>query len=384
MSERSLSFADVVDQVRSNLGSDTASLLLMDESHTVLEPAASAGLGGQWRGATHVRLGRGFAGRIAESAEPVFLDEITPESVLNPILRDAGVQSLLGVPVQLGGRVLGVLHVGSKTRRTFDDNDRELLEKAAAEIAQRLTGAHGIDEHTAALALQRSLLPAAPPLIEGLDLAVRYLPSDGDLGGDWYDIFTLPGGDVALVMGDVQGHGLRSAVVMGRLRSALRAYALDDRDPATILRRLDRKLTHFENGTLATVALAITRPPFDHVTLSLAGHPAPVVARPGEQPAELETDQHDLMLGVDPEVSRTNVEIPFPEGTALAFYTDGLIDLRPGAKLVAPRAYRMQAVCSRMAADQDAETICARMIAMALGDEELTDDVALMVVRHES
>ncbi|TXL57416.1 PP2C family protein-serine/threonine phosphatase [Aeromicrobium terrae] len=383
MSERSLSFADFVEQVRSNLSSDTASLLLMDESRTVLEPAASAGLGGQWRGATHVRLGRGFAGRVAESGQPVFLDHITPESVLNPILRDSGVHSLLGVPVEHGDLVLGVLHVGSKTPRRFDDHDRELLEKAAAEIAQRLTRTNGADDHTAALALQRSLLPAAPPLIEGLDVAVRYLPSAGDVGGDWYDIFTLPGGDVALVMGDVQGHGLRSAVVMGRLRSALRAYALETHEPAEILRRLDRKLTHFETGTLATVALAITRPPFDSVTLSLAGHPAPVLARPGEQPAELEVEERDLMLGVDPETPRTQVEIPFPVGTALGFYTDGLIDLRPGTKLVTPRAYRMQAICGRMKADQDAETICSRMVAVALGDEELTDDVALMVVRHE-
>jgi serine phosphatase RsbU (regulator of sigma subunit) len=384
MSERSLSFVDFVEQIRSNLSSDTASLLLVDESHTVLEPAASAGLGGQWRGATHVRLGRGFAGRIAESGQPVVLNDITPESVLNPILRDAGVVSLIGVPVQTDDRVLGVLHVGSKTPRSFDDHDRELLEKAAAEIAQRLATANGTDEHTAALALQRSLLPAAPPLIDGLDLAVRYLPSSGDVGGDWYDIFTLPGGDVALVMGDVQGHGLRSAVVMGRLRSALRAYALETHEPAEILRRLDRKLAHFESGTLATVALAITRPPFDSVTLSLAGHPAPVLARPGEQPAELEVEERDLMLGVDPETQRTQVELPFPVGTALGFYTDGLIDLRPGTKLVTPRAYRMQAICGRMKADQDAETICSRMIAVALGDEELTDDVALMVVRHES
>jgi serine phosphatase RsbU (regulator of sigma subunit) len=384
MSERSLSFADFVEQVRSNLGSDTASLLLMDESHTVLEPTASAGLGGQWRGATHVRIGRGFAGRIAESGEPVVLDDITPETVLNPILRDAGVQSLLGVPVVTDDRVLGVLHVGSKTPRSFSEHDRELLEKAAAEIAQRLATTHGADEHTAALALQRSLLPAAPPLIDGLDLAVRYLPSSGDVGGDWYDIFTLPGGDVAFVMGDVQGHGLRSAVVMGRLRSALRAYSLESHEPAEILRRLDRKLTHFETGTLATVALAIARPPFDSVTLSLAGHPAPVLARPGEQPAELEVRERDLMLGVDPESPRTQVEIPFPVGTALGFYTDGLVDLRPGTKLVTPRAYRMQAICGRMKPDQDAETICARMIAVALGDEELTDDVALMVVRHES
>src|SRR5207342_425675 len=90
------------------------------------------------------------------------------------------------------------------------------LEGVAAEIGERLSERTEDDAHLAALALQRSLLPAAPPFIEGLDVAVRYLPAEGDLGGDWYDIFSLPSGKVGFVMGDVEGHGLRAAVAMGR------------------------------------------------------------------------------------------------------------------------------------------------------------------------
>ena len=94
------------------------------------------------------------------------------------------------------------------------------MEGAAAEIGQRLSERTEDDAHLAALALQRSLLPAAPPSITGLDLAVRYLPAEGDLGGDWYDIFTLPSGKVGFVMGDVEGHGLAVGSRLGRLRSA--------------------------------------------------------------------------------------------------------------------------------------------------------------------
>ena len=137
----------------------------------------------------------------------------------------------------------------------------------------------------AALALQRSLLPGAPPLIDGLEIAVRYLPADGDLGGDWYDIFQLPSGKVGVVMGDVEGHGLRSAVVMGRMRSALRAYALDYDDPAEVLQRLDRKISHFEPGLTATVAYAVAEAPFKTITVSSAGHPLPLLAQPGADAA---------------------------------------------------------------------------------------------------
>jgi phosphoserine phosphatase RsbU/P len=242
-----LSVQSLIENVRAATNSDTATLLLLDETGTVLEPAASVGLGRRWRGATHVRVGSGFAGRVAAEREPVVLNEVNEESVLNPILRDFGVHRLLGVPVFGSEGLLGVLHVGSLMARTFTPDDTRRLEGAATEIGQRLSERTEDDAHLAALVLQRSLLPAAPPSIDGLDVAVRYLPAEGDLGGDWYDIFTLPSGKVGFVMGDVEGHGLRSAVAMGRLRSALRAYALDYDDPAEVLHRLDRKLCYFES-----------------------------------------------------------------------------------------------------------------------------------------
>lgn len=373
----------LIASVRAAMSSDTATLLLLDQTGTVLEPAASAGLGRRWRGATHVPLGSGFAGRVAAEHRPVLLTEVNESSVLNPILRDFGLRRLLGVPVFGTEGVIGVLHAGWLHERDVTPDDTTRLEAEAAAIGKRLSENGKDDAHLAALALQRSLLPAAPPRIAGLDIAVRYLPADGDLGGDWYDIFTLPNGNVGMVMGDVEGHGLRSAVAMGRLRSALRAYALDYEDPAEVLHHLDRKLCWFEGEVSATVVYAITRPPFDVVTLCNAGHPSPLVARETGKVAEPTDLSPGLLIGLDPETPRHTQTIALPPGAALAFYTDGLVERRRvTAQHPDPDVERLQLVQEAFNAADDAETACSRIIASGLGDDSVEDDVALVVVRR--
>ena len=375
----------MIENVRTVMASDTASLLLLDETGAVLEPAASAGLGRRWRGAPHVRLGTGFAGRVAAERRPVVLDEVNEDNVINPILREAGLKRLLGVPVFGKEGLLGVLHVGVSGARAFADVDTERLSGVAAEIGERLSELTADDAHLAALALQRSLLPAAPPLIDGLDIAVRYLPADGDLGGDWYDIFPLPSGKVGFVMGDVEGHGLGPAVVMGRLRSALRAYALEHDDPADVLGRLDRKLCYFENEITATVVYAVTEPPFDRVMICSAGHPAPLITHEGQAFSEVAKVSEGLLLGVDPEMPRNTDVIDLAPGAALALFTDGLVERRVAGELQAdPYGEQLDVACSAFAADVDAETACSRIIAAVLRDELVEDDVALVVVRRPS
>ena len=378
-----VSVQSLIENVRAATNSDTATLLLLDETGTVLAPAASVGLGRRWRGATHVPVGSGFAGRVASGREPVVLNEVNEGSVLNPILRDFGVRRLLGVPVFGSQGLLGVLHVGSLMARTFTPDDTRRLEGAATAIGQRLSERTEDDAHLAALALQRSLLPAAPPSIDGLDVAVRYLPAEGDLGGDWYDIFTLPSGKVGLVMGDVEGHGLRSAVAMGRLRSALRAYALVYDDPAEVLHRLDRKLCYFESEISATVVYAVSKPPFDLMTICNAGHPAPLFAQRGQPFAEIANVSAGLLLGLDPEEPRHSEEVSLSPGAALAFYTDGLVDRRRAANQhTDPDIERLELVRRAFVASDNAETACSRIIAEGLGDDSVEDDVALLVLRR--
>ncbi len=228
---------------------------------------------------------------------------------------------LLGVPLYGPNGLLGVLHVGSLSERTFGAGDMARMEELAAGIGQRLSEQSKNDVHLAALALQRSLLPAAPPSIEGLDLAVRYLPAEGDLGGDWYDIFVLPSGKVGLVMGDVEGHGLRSAVVMERCAVHFARMRSSMTTLPTCCGRLDRKLCHFEGGITATVIYAVTQPP------TPCSSAPPATRRPDgwQRPARAhETQvQAGLILGVDPATRTPRAPLlALEQGDALVFYTD--------------------------------------------------------------
>ncbi len=190
---------------------------------------------------------------------------------------------MLGVPLLAAGRVIGVLHVGTLQARRFTTEEAELLELAADRVAFATQARLLEIERAAARLLERSLLPPSLPACPGLEFAVRYVSAEGrGVGGDWYDLFRLPSDDLWVVTGDVAGHGLRAAVVMGRLRSTLRAYALQVDSPDGSPPATDRKLQHFEIGEMATVLCATSSPPFDEFRICSAGHPPPILQRPGD------------------------------------------------------------------------------------------------------
>ena len=187
--------------------------------------------------------------------------------------------------------MIGVLHVGSLTPRQFTSQEVELLQLAADRAAAAVQSISAQADRVAAEALQRSLVPSALPAVPGAEMAARYIPGSGVVGGDWYDVFTLPSGELCVVMGDVAGSGLPAAVIMGRMRSALRAYALETRDPAEVLARLDRKMLHFEPNALATVLYAVIDPALDRMHVASAGHFPPALAVPGSPPSWLMSRQ---------------------------------------------------------------------------------------------
>ena len=177
-------------------------------------------------------------------------------------------------------------------------DDAELLQIAADRIALVTRTRLSDLDRAAASALQRSLMPGALPRVTGIEFAARYIPGEaGGLGGDWYDVFSLPSGRLGVVIGDVVGRGLQAAVIMGRLRSALRAFALEEDDPAEVLERLDGNVQHFEENVMATVLYAIFEPSLERVSLSSAGHLPPIIAQPGERSALLNVPI-DLPVGV--------------------------------------------------------------------------------------
>ena len=365
--------AELLGRTREILQADTAVALLLDSSGQLIATAA-AGLEEEVRQGVRIPVGRGFAGRIAAERRPVVLDRVDHTTVLNSILWTKGIKSMMGVPMVAGGRVIGVLHVGSLMPRQFTGDDVELLQLAADRAAAAVQSMSAQSDRAAAEALQRSLVPSALPAVAGTEMAARYVPGAGAGGGDWYDVFTLPSGQLGVVMGDVAGSGLAAAVIMGRMRSALRAYALETLDPAEVIGRLDRKMQHFEPDAIATVSYAVIEPALDQMHVCLAGHFPPVMARPG-QPAELTRVAEGLLIGVAPGTQREVTTVPIPAGALLCFFTDGLIE-RPG-HLIDDGLDRL---CRAVAAEPP-EAACAAVMGALVGSESARDDVALLMIR---
>ena len=273
--------AALLDRVKEILDADTVAVLLLDSSGRQLIATAASGLEEEVRQGVRIPVGGGFAGRIAAERRPVILAHVDHSNVLNPILLEKGIRSLVGVPLLVHGAVIGVLHVGTVHNRVFTADDAALLQLAADRAALAVQSLRSREDRAATAALQRSLLPSAPPVVRGVEIAARYVPGDGQVGGDWYDVFPLPWGELGVVVGDVAGSGLGSAVVMGRMRSALRAYALEFPDTADVLRKLDQKMQYFEGDVMATVSYAVLDPASGQLRISSAGHFPPVAAAPG-------------------------------------------------------------------------------------------------------
>ena len=369
--------AELLDRIRGILRADTAAVLLLDISSGQLIATAAVGLEEEVRQGVRIPVGQGFAGRIAAGHQPVILDQVDHTTVLNPILWAKGIRSMMGVPMVGGGRLIGVMHVGSLTPRRFTGHDIELLQMAADRAAAAVQSMTAQADRLAAAALQRSLVPATPPAVAGAELAARYIPGDGGVGGDWYDVFRLPSSELCVVMGDVAGFGLKAAVIMGRMRSVLRAYALETRDPAGVLARLDRKMQHFEPDAMATVLYAVIDPALEEMRVCLAGHFPPVIARPGQQ-AELAPVTPGIVIGVSPGAQRPVTTVPIPPGTLACFYTDGLIE-HPGEVIDDGLARLCQAVTA-----QPAEAACAAVMRALVGSAPARDDIALLMFRRQA
>jgi phosphoserine phosphatase RsbU/P len=367
---------ELLDRVRDLLEVDTAAVLLLDVHAQQLVTTAARGLDNGVRHGFRISLDRGFAGRIATTGQPAVVGDVTTADVVNPSLLDKGIRSMLGVPMFAGSDVVGVLHVGTLLPREFTPDDVRLLQLVAGLTS--LAGqarSYNLDQ-AAALALQRSLLPTQLPRVPGVELAARYIPGHNfGIGGDWYDVFALPSGWLGVVIGDVSGHGLRSAVVMGRIRSALRAYALICDDPAEALTLLDRKVHHFEAGNLTTALYAMISPDRSRIHVSSAGHLRPVLAAPGSA-ATLPDIPIDPPLGIGGRhpVRQTTI-VDFPPGAVLVCYTDGLVERR--GELIDVGIERLAAAVQPM----DAEEVTASIMAAA-GVEQPTDDVAVLTIRH--
>ncbi|GAA0926647.1 GAF domain-containing SpoIIE family protein phosphatase [Pseudonocardia zijingensis] len=365
---------ELLDRVIGLLDVDTAAVLLLDPSGQYLVATAARGIEEEVRQGVRIPLGKGFAGRIAAEKAPVTLESVDHTNVLNPILREKGIRSMLGVPLLSAGEVIGVMHVGSLSTRRFTQEEVDLLVLAGDRVAIATQSRQTYVSRTAAAVLQRSLLPAGLPTVPGMEFAARYVPGGGgEVGGDWYDVFEVPSGSIFVVVGDVAGRGIGAAVSMGRLRTALRAFALQTDDPSDLLDRLDEHVRHFEPGVMATVLCAVVSPRRDEVVMSCAGHPPPVTVAP-DRPAELVDLPPDLPVGVGPARRRRTTKLALAPGQGLLLYTDGLVERR-GVSL----DEGFDRLCDAVRAGS-AELVCGEVMFQLLGPDRAADDVAMLML----
>ncbi|MFJ4033992.1 SpoIIE family protein phosphatase [Streptomyces griseoluteus] len=309
------------------------------------------------------------------------------------------VQSTLAVPMVAHDTVVGIVQFArTKGSEPFGDRDRDLAVELAARAAVCIDNARLYRrEHERALILQRSLLPPGDPEASGLDIACRYLPGNAatEVGGDWFDVIELPGHRTALVVGDVMGRGLRAAVAMGELRTAVRTLALLDLEPAEVLSALDeiarglgtpggvqqatRAARQPRDADLCEVYLATcVYAVYDSVTrrctFANAGHLPPVLVEPGEAALMLDVPP-GMPLGVGGEPFE-EVEVELPEGALLALYTDGLVESRDH-----PLDEGLQAFVQALTdPSRPLEDVCDHVL-NSLHTRHGEDDIALLMAR---
>jgi anti-sigma regulatory factor (Ser/Thr protein kinase)/putative methionine-R-sulfoxide reductase with GAF domain len=366
-------------RVRDVLSVDTVAILLYDSESDELVARAAKGIEEEVERGVRIPVGQGFAGRIAAERVAIFIADVGHADILNPILRQKGIRSLLGVPLIVEGDLIGVLHVGSLTPRTFGERDLAVLQVAAARAAPGIERARLVSafehEHRLALALQRSLLPRRLVEFAGVSAAARYLPATDEVGGDWYDIFELPRGRLGVAIGDVVGHGVRAAALMGQLRTALHAYALEDHAPGRTLELVDRFVQGMPEPAMATAAYAVLDADLGVLTVASAGHLPPlVIGRRGVSSLELSPAPP---LGAVPYASCTEVEAPLAPGEMVVLYTDGLVE-RPGIRL----SDSIDVLTELVADARSPEEICWRAFDRLVPEGGPRDDVAIVALQN--
>ncbi|WP_255308006.1 ATP-binding SpoIIE family protein phosphatase [Streptomyces marincola] len=333
--------------------------------------------------------------RILDDAEVAAWLEANPACAA-PRTRGNG-RSGIAVPLRARGTTLGIaMFVRHLRADPFDADDLLLAEEIGAQAAVCVDNARRYThEHRASLTLQQSLLPRRLPEVAAVEVATRYLPADSTagVGGDWFDVIQLSGARVALVVGDVVGHGLYASATMGRLRSAVRTLADIDLAPDELLTHLDDVVIRLRSETEgndpeqtgegtaespagavgATCLYAVYDPASRVCTMARAGHPAPALVRPDGRAEFVDAPAgQPLGLGGLPFEAH---EVLLPEGSYLALYTNGLIarehDMERG------QATLRQAL-SRPAPSADA--VCETVLGAMLDDGQ-TDDIALLVAR---
>ena len=332
-----------------------------------------------YRGAPHPSVQAMEQGRTVwiRQVTDRWLAEVTSDARHLEIVRTLDLVNMVCVPLVADGRTLGVLTLCSDRRRgPFTPADIEVAEQLALQVSQVVDKAQRLELETrTSHTLQANLLPPAPPPVPGLAVAVRYLPAShgADVGGDFYDVVPLPGGQVALAVGDVVGHDITAAAVMGQLRSVYRALLADRPPPSAVIDRLQAGWSLLSLQRMATALFAVLDPGTGRLRIASAGHLAPLLVAGGT--AELLDVRPSRMLGAPPTPAVEWAGVLSP-GAVLLLYTDGLVESRD-ADLDRGLATLMDAAVR--AGTSDPDELCDRLLA-ELASGVRADDVALLAI----
>jgi serine phosphatase RsbU (regulator of sigma subunit)/anti-sigma regulatory factor (Ser/Thr protein kinase) len=370
--------SELLERIRSSLNVDTAAVLLLDEDRGVLVARAARGLEEEVRQGVQVPLARGFAGRVAAEVRPIIIEDLDHADVVNPILRQRGIRSMLGVPVQVEGRAIGVMHVGTLIQRHFDEDDEMLLQLAADRAALAIDNARISEQRAVTAIMQRSLLPDALPQIPGMRFSAKYLPAGSGvkIGGDWYDVFQLVNGRIAFVIGDVVGRGVLAASVMGEIRTVLRAYMVQGHKLTEVISMLNELLVSMGRSRGATLSIFELDPEAEELEAVTAGHLPPLLIDPDGHPRLLEHTP-GLPVGVRIGHNYQACRYPFPTGSRLLLYTDGLIERRDES---IDEGFQRLAVAAQAAAGRTDSSFADRVYRALVDETPLEDDVALLAI----
>ena len=358
------------------IAADAGTMIVEDAGTGRPSAVASRAIPGLTR---RTRLEGPLLDRILESDGPLVLGTL-PEDEQSPFRARGGVCSLVAVPLQVDGVRMGALVATSRLENRFTDEQARLLALAGERCARALANAAAYErERRTAAALQAGLLPQAVPDLREGEIAVRYLPArDGPaIGGDWYDAIVLPDGGLGLAIGDVTGHGAGAAVMMGQLRTALRAYAIEGSSPAAVATRLNALTLSLGDAAMATFIYLVLEPGLGTGRYVNAGHPPPIVV--SQRGAELLSGASSPPAGASAAATFEEHGFALEAGDALCLYSDGLVEQR-GADF----AQREQALLEALGQPAEAEILCERALAALRPGGPADDDVALLVLRTSS
>ncbi|MEI7033903.1 SpoIIE family protein phosphatase [Streptomyces pratensis] len=322
-----------------------------------------------------------------------------------PLARRFGRQSWAFLPLVSSGRTMGAWMAGFRHPVGFSPDERAVLSTVARMLAQALARAGVAEtERALSLGLQRSMMPTLGPDIPGMTVAARYVPTGGGLqvGGDWYDMIPLPNGRIALVIGDVQGHDVRAAGLMGQLRIALRAYASEGHRPDAVLARASRFLSGLTDAyegvesdeepsaaRFATCLYAEVDPETGTLDIARAGHPDPVVVS-ADGTAVIRQTAGGLPLGVETDSDYPTTQVVLEPGETIMLCTDGLIET--GGHDMATGWTRLRPVLEEPV--EDLEQMADALVQAVHGPtshyttgplaDRREDDIAVLVLRRES